>query len=331
MRIFISEYVCGGAWPDGVPPDSLVREGRAMLEAILTDATRLPSVEVYTTWDIRLGRPPRTEASVHVALDPGHEAELFRELAIQCDQTLVIAPEFDGLLEARCRIVETRGGTLAGPSSTAVALTADKLQLARHFDRLKIATLPTRPFDPGSSSHELQFPIVLKPRDGAGSQEVRRVDQFEDLSFLFRRRGEVPQNLIWQPYLRGRAFSVAVVMAPAPEGDQTWPVAEQHLSDDGQFRYLGGRVPARVDRADELRALALRACQSVPGLAGYVGVDLLLPDHGPPLVVEINPRLTTSYLGYRRLSTDNLAAWVLGRRKPDERPDWGQGPVDFTA
>ncbi len=70
---------------------------------------------------------------------------------------------------------------------------------------------------------------------------------------------------------------------------------------------------------------------SVPGLRGWVGVDLVLPDDGPPVVVEINPRLTTSYLGYRRLTGTNLAErWLRGaangtiawgRRRVDFRPD----------
>jgi predicted ATP-grasp superfamily ATP-dependent carboligase len=49
----------------------------------------------------------------------------------------------------------------------------------------------------------------------------------------------------------------------------------------------------------------------IPGLAGYVGIDLLLPDGGDPLIVEINPRLTTSYVGYRRIySTPIPQRWL---------------------
>jgi predicted ATP-grasp superfamily ATP-dependent carboligase len=48
----------------------------------------------------------------------------------------------------------------------------------------------------------------------------------------------------------------------------------------------------------------------VPGLAGFVGVDLVLADGGP-VVVEINPRLTTAYLGLRRACAANVAALAL--------------------
>ncbi|HEU5303158.1 MAG TPA: ATP-grasp domain-containing protein, partial [Gemmatimonadales bacterium] len=43
---------------------------------------------------------------------------------------------------------------------------------------------------------------------------------------------------------------------------------------------------------------------------GYVGVDLILTRHGPA-VLEINPRLTTSYCGLRQAVGVNTAAVVL--------------------
>ena len=63
------------------------------------------------------------------------------------------------------------------------------------------------------------------------------------------------------------------------------------------------------------------------------GVDLVVPSQDPqaPLVIELNPRLTTSYLGYRRLSRVNLARGVVW---PEQRPvpfDWLDGRVIFSA
>jgi hypothetical protein len=41
-------------------------------------------------------------------------------------------------------------------------------------------------------------------------------------------------------------------------------------------------------------------------LRGYVGVDLVLA-HDKPYVVDVNPRLTTSYAGLRRVAQFNIA------------------------
>src|SRR4029077_16650538 len=109
------------------------------------------------------------------------------------------------------------------------------------------------------------------------------------------------RRYIWQRFLSGRPVSVALLISDSGDNVETLPVAEQLLSDDGRFFYRGGRIPARdVDQAS-IQASALAACRCVPGLRGYVGVDLIVPAGEPtrPIVVEINPRLTTSYLGYR--------------------------------
>ena len=55
-------------------------------------------------------------------------------------------------------------------------------------------------------------------------------------------------------------------------------------------------------------------------LIGYVGVDLVLGvagDGGDDAVIEINPRLTTSYLALRRLLRTNLAAAMLAVARGD--------------
>jgi predicted ATP-grasp superfamily ATP-dependent carboligase len=79
--------------------------------------------------------------------------------------------------------------------------------------------------------------------------------------------------------------------------------------------------------------LGRRAIEAVPGLKGYVGVDLVLADDGADQVIEINPRLTTSYLGLRALAETNLAEAMLaiatGRPLPKLR--WQAGPVHFRA
>ena len=54
----------------------------------------------------------------------------------------------------------------------------------------------------------------------------------------------------------------------------------------------------------------------MPGLQGYVGVDLVLGEETCWLI-EINPRPTTSYVGLRRVIDLNMAAaiWHACRRR----------------
>jgi len=92
------------------------------------------------------------------------------------------------------------------------------------------------------------------------------------------------------------------------------PACSQRLSQDGRFRYVGGQLlsdPELRRRATTAAAAALRA---LPALLGYVGVDLVLGaarDGSEDYVVEINPRLTTSYVGLRAATRMNLAGAML--------------------
>ena len=106
----------------------------------------------------------------------------------------------------------------------------------------------------------------------------------------------------------------------------------QDIHPGRSFSYAGGCVPLGHPLADEALAVACQACELVPGLAGYVGVDLVLSARGP-FVIEINPRLTTSYVGLRTVTDLNLAEVILELVERGELPD---GPkidrkVRFTA
>lgn len=190
----------------------------------------------------------------------------------------------------------------------------DKLALAEHFEAHSLSTIPTRHVDLESNSADWTWPIVLKPRDGAGSCLtflIRGQHDWEQAVQSYREAG-ASDRCLCQPFMSGRTLSVGVNISLDGERMEVLPVGEQHLSGDGRFRYLGGTIPARISavESDEIQELVLSACNTIRGLAGYIGFDLILSDAGRPVIVEINPRLTTSYIGYRRLvSTKIPLAW----------------------
>jgi predicted ATP-grasp superfamily ATP-dependent carboligase len=297
--IFVYEYLAateGGA-------TSLRTEGRAMLAAVLADLARVPGVRPVTL--LAAGENEDLPRVLVRHADRATEPTVFRKLAGRCAATLVIAPECDGLLEQRCRWVEEVGGRLLGPTSAAVASTGDKLELAR---LLRDAGVPTPPCErlPGHGD----FPAVCKPRHGAGSQATFLVRNPADLAeCLVQARAEGWEGeLLVQRFVPGSAASVAFLLGPGQE--VALLPAVQHLSADGRFRYLGGSVPLPVELAARAVHLGRQAVRAVPGLRGYVGVDLVLGE-AADWVIEINPRLTTSYVGLRALAASNLAEALL--------------------
>jgi predicted ATP-grasp superfamily ATP-dependent carboligase len=79
---------------------------------------------------------------------------------------------------------------------------------------------------------------------------------------------------------------------------------------DDVFSFAGCEVNVSVEGVDELARLAARAVAAIPGLWGYVGIDFLLTESGP-VVLEVNPRLTTSYAGLHAAIGVNPAQLVL--------------------
>ncbi|MBW3542763.1 MAG: ATP-grasp domain-containing protein [Planctomycetes bacterium] len=339
MRVFISEYLTSGALSEP-PSGSLAVEGRAMAEAMLCDAARLPDCRIQTTWDARLEPPVLGEAEIEVRpVTAPHEAlAAFRELAAESDRVLVIAPEFDGLLAARCRVLEAAGGRSAGCTSDAIDLCADKLELARRLHAAGVRTPKTVAFEAASERLPSSGPFVVKRRDGAGSDFVRFVSDEDRQATFHKRAAEAIADglsLVLQPFVAGSAASAAAVIDDAGRM-QIWPWCRQRLTEDGRFRYLGGEIVSTVHSwaaslQPSVERLVRQSAESISGLRGYVGFDFVFPTDSPdlPVLIEINPRLTTSYLGYRLLADENLAARVLEMDCVEAAPRWRRGRISF--
>lgn len=307
-----------------------------MLLALLRDATQIPGLDVVTTWDDRLGRLVVPGAKVIQAKSPADAAELFDELVDASDGTLLIAPEFDGLLTQRALLVEGIGGRLCGPNPAAIAQCADKLLLADILNEAGVATLETHEFRLDlTTADEIRFPAVVKPRDGAGSQDTYLVLDSADFARHLPTwaNSSLLSQAIWQPYVSGRAVSVGVLITPEQYRYEALPVCEQLLSDDGRFHYHGGVVPAREVDASNVQNAAVAACRAVPGLRGFVGVDLIIPELSPtqPIVVEINPRVTTSYLGYSEVCQSNLLQRWLYPTERESPLGWKPACIRYSS
>ena len=284
------------------------------LPLIPHSALRIPHSLVRTTWDDRLGEFPWSEfdsgarerltvqpVARSSGVSPESELDLFRDEVATADAVFVIAPEFFGILESRTRDVERLApGRLIGCSSDAVRLCADKLALAEFLPTIGVPTIETHQFDPEQPTVDWPFPIVIKPRDGAGSTLTFRVDSDEQLANVASqlRTDDEGFTFVQQPFIRGTALSGAALISghPADRVIKVLPTAEQRLTDDGRLQFCGTSNPGAVTEHDHqaTEQLIRRCCRAIPGLNGYVGFDLI-SDSGGVRLVEINPRLTTSW------------------------------------
>lgn len=333
MRIFVYEYVTGGGLleqgPDQPFPASLLAEGAAMLRALAEDFAAIERVEVVALRDARLPAfQPRGCRMVAVA-DAGQEKWEFARLAGACEGTIVIAPEMGGALQERVSWVRAVSGRLLSPGPELVALASDKHATAIHLASAGLPVPCGHRWGAGQPwPAELPAPLVVKPCDGAGSQGLRLLEQPPEA-------GSLPPDRWWriERYCPGLAASVAVLAGPA--GHMILPPCRQLLSDDGTFTYLGGSCPLPPCQSMRAEQIANRVIEALPGAQGYLGIDLVLGHEesgADDVVVEVNPRLTTSYVGLRALVRENLAgAWLALVEGVMPELSFRTDPVEFAA
>lgn len=309
MRIFVFEYVTAGGWREIAAAPSLMAEGAMMLRALVRDLARLPGLEIVVAADPALATAPPGASIATVA--PGDLWGSWRAIAARCDLAWPIAPETGGLLKEVVRLAAAAGCGVLASRGRALAIARSKLATAAWLGARGVPVVPTvgldEPLPPSAAGW------VVKPDDGAGAVDTTLV---ADRDGLERWRVHRPRdkNYVAQPFLGGAALSLSML---AQDG-KAWLLScnRQDVSlAGGLFRYSGGVVGGAEEHRAALLPLARRVAEILPELWGYVGVDLIDGEAGP-VVLEINPRLTTSYIGLADSIGLNPAELVLalGRR-----------------
>lgn len=194
---------------------------------------------------------------------------------------------------------------------------------------------------------------VLKRRRGAGGTDMER---FADGERLIGKLGTLLDLSEWivQPWIHGRSVSLALTgawggvaqdgslsdgksleldgaMAPEVIGPTEQLFGTGSMIESASVgSYVGGNGPVEVD-PQELKRFARGLLRAVPGSrAGWIGIDFLMVPEGPWVALEINARLTSSYLGYRKHYGPMLADTILGVPLPI-RPFPNPGAFRFSV
>ena len=312
MRILVHEFVSGGGLAGRPVRASLGREGAAMRDALVADLAAIRPHRIVTTVDPRF--PLRAPSGVEVVTLPPRSEALLDGLMASADAVWLVAPETDGCLERLATRVEKKGKALLGPGAAAIGRASDKAGLPRRLARYGVPHPPTRVLCPDAdweiAAREVGYPVVVKPARGAGCHGVCLARNPGELrrSVDMARRADGREPLLLQRYVRGVAASVSLLAdgrrAVALTVNAQWVRASR------SFSYRGGRTPLDHPLAGRAVEAALRPCRALPGLRGYVGVDVVLTE-SEAVVIEVNPRLTTAYLGVRLALEGNVAALAL--------------------
>lgn len=361
MRVGILEWAsCGGSVGQAVLPLSIHQEGWAMCEALLSSlqaaghhavaavSERCARTNVLSAVSGRVPELITLDSTLGVR-------EQWRRVYSSCDFTLVIAPECNGILLELNDWCKKQSINTGHSGKSFVRRATDKLSTARALEAEHIPHPPTRSLSRARPSWLREVgdcmrsvvgtePIwVIKPRDGVGCHGMQRSTALQ-LSARRRktlRSGDklsIKEASAWivQPWIAGQAYSRAAIVDR--HGTAHWlPVVRQHISCADTVFYGGGSVEPHLATAmpdlDQLLGRTIRALAGRPH--GWIGVDFLwnaAATSQPLTVIEINPRLTTSFVGLCAAAAPDLAGAIVAAAfgEPFRLPAKWE-PIEFTA
>lgn len=313
MKLLVYEWCTSGGL-EASGGSALAAEGRLMTRAVAVDAARVAGleVEVLVAADAPLDLPAGVTAR---PVPAGSELETLSTGSSAADWTIIIAPETDGILADRVARCRATGGRVLAGSGSFIALAGDK-QATVHALAAAGIPVPAGTIRPAHTAWPAGFrrPAMRKPRGGVGAEHCFSV---------------WPGDACPPPVAhdeRIEAFSLGLsVGAACICGGQTvlpLPPLEQQFEDlpGGGIGYAGGRPVSDAAAGGRARALAAQAVRAIATAAGgeipmgWVGVDMILgerADGRDDRVLEVNPRLTTSFVSLAAGATMSLVQLMV--------------------
>ncbi|MEQ1600402.1 MAG: ATP-grasp domain-containing protein [Methylophilaceae bacterium] len=317
------EYISAGGLYRAPLPASLAQEGLLMRDALLrdiaeSDFARQHHCEIITSYDVRL--PPPNPVSQAIAITQQDDVwKIWHDCITDCDAVWLVAPETDGVLARLTEIVTGQNKMRLGCDSASIHLTGSKFQTCKALQTAGILTLPTYRFSAWQALDFAQKQVnswVAKPDDGVGCTDSGYFANAAQLTAWIQK--ERAQTHILQRYQPGIAASLSLLCKQGRAWLLSCNLQKVVLQKDtpvtGKFAYSGSVLNGMVAHWAAFAQIAQQVAAAFPGLCGYVGVDVLVDAQASPnqiYVLEINPRLTTSYVGLRAAMDYNPANLIL--------------------
>lgn len=303
MNLVVYEHITSGALCDEQLPASLSHEGEMMLSAIVQDLLQLGQIHITILRDKRLSESDWMKASSNITIKTCASHQEFDRHWQYCLKNhsyfLLIAPETDNILLSLQQQVIVANNIYLGCSIEATSLCSDKTQCFQRLLLTEVATPMT--FSAAGALLDrclIEQSYVVKPLDGAGCLDTLRFDSLQQIrEYLINLPQTARDKLIVQPYFDGPALSISLYVEE--NNIELLSINQQLIEQQGQqFVFHGCVVNSSETQqftAQQAMQLASLINQAIAGLSGYVGIDFILSKHGP-VVVDINPRLTTAYV-----------------------------------
>ncbi len=300
MKILILEY----ATASGLNDPSLCSEGHAMLSGLINDFKARNA-------DYLLSKDAGFQAKHCNPIEIEEDLIDWLEKNIELyDACLPIAPEEDLIFFEITELIEKKDVKVIGSDSDAVSICSDKFKMYEALkDDINIIKTEKIFFDEiDNYNPSFENKKVIKPADGVSCSGVNVVNSFDELKMAASSMQTTLPYFVVQDFIDGISASVSLLS----NGEEAIPLSlnlQKIQFEDNGVKYNGGEVPFDHEMGLDAKQVAKEAVESINGLKGYVGVDLILGD--TVHVVEINSRLTTPYIALKDLLDFNLGEAIF--------------------
>lgn len=329
LTLFFCEFITAGGLCDEPLPISLMHEGRMMRDAVLNDLLVLDTHDILTMHDGRVGPTLISQNSKGLSshlVTPGTFKQTFESLVNRADMVWMIAPESDAILADLVAFVAQQNVKLIGNGLETTQIATNKLRTIAYLTKHGMPTVNTMSGQdwlskPNKRAIMMQQPAakqteigtnawLVKPIDGVGCDGIQLFASSSDVDLWLQEENRSKKFLV-QPFHTGISGSIAMLC----RNGKAWLLScnrQVVALKNNTLSLKAITINGMANEWSRLAVLANEIAAALPDAVGYLGVDLMLdPVHDKIEVLEINPRLTTSYVALSQATGVNIADLIL--------------------
>jgi len=320
--ILVVEYISSGGFVNTEIPSILFPEGFGMLNSVTRDFKHCGH-NVIVPLDFRIDnyRSFLYVDEVHLVTTERPLTHSIESVSKQLDAILIIAPEFSSILYHLRKLAEQLEIPLLDSSSKVTKIASNKVQTEAILKKRGISVPDTVICEISEDLEiikekveEIGYPLIFKPIDGVGCGGLSLVTQEKQISeaILNIKQNSTLNRFIVQKYIEGTPASINCIS----NGKYALPVSfnAQFVTFTspigGQSEYEGGFTPFQHELEKKAKKTVMQFPEYFPGLLGYFGVDVIFRED-EVVFIEINPRITTSYIGAKAAIRENIMDLVI--------------------
>jgi predicted ATP-grasp superfamily ATP-dependent carboligase len=255
--------------------------------------------------------------------------DVYKKCLEKVNSCFIIAPEFSNILYMLTEIALNFQKKVYSIGLDGIKLGTSKLKTYQFFKNNHLNTPLTFEIPKIDGKVDMDFiyekfiefnhPFIIKPEDGVGAESIYYFQSKKELEVLNSER-IIPLNndrkFILQEYIEGSDFSVSLINKSILSINYQNVKFKNLL---GASYYLGGYTP--IEQYAHIEELIKKDLANINlnQFNSYFGIDFIKTVNDNIYYIEINPRLTTSYIGIRNILDQNplkLLQKGYKRRKP---------------